>query len=67
MRLSFVFAAIAASSFIAATPIRRDGVSSTADGMVNIINGDAQCAKVGVIFARGTFDEGWVQFTPNEP
>lgn len=43
----------------AAAPLNsRDGVSDTFNDMSDIVAGDASCAPVAVIFARGTFDSG---------
>jgi cutinase len=55
----------------AAAPLQaRDGISDTANDMSDIVAGDASCAPVAVIFARGTFDSGYVlvdspHFQPN--
>ncbi|KAF7292196.1 Carbohydrate esterase family 5 protein [Mycena indigotica] len=50
------------SAFLAVTmasPImRRAGVSDVANDMEDLFNGKGECADVGVIFARGTFDSG---------
>jgi hypothetical protein len=35
-------------------------VNDTANGMADVIQGNADCASVAAIFARGTFDSGYV-------
>ena len=49
---SILYATIAASTLVAATPVSRD-VIDTSFGM-----DDEPCASIAVIFARGTFDSG---------
>lgn len=45
----------------AAAPLQaRGGVSDTVNDRSDIVTGDASCAPVAVIFARGTFDSGYV-------
>lgn len=53
----------------AAAPLSaRDSISDAYNGMSDIVAGDASCAPVAVIFARGTFDSGYVySLLPHSP
>lgn len=48
------------SLLVSAAPVVSQGVNDTANGMLDVIHGNADCKAVAVIFARGTFDSGSV-------
>ena len=59
--LALCGAAAVRGALVAAAPLEaRFGVSDTVNNWESIIAGKTPCAKVAVIFARGTFDSGYV-------
>ncbi|KAF2786042.1 carbohydrate esterase family 5 protein [Melanomma pulvis-pyrius CBS 109.77] len=50
---SILYAAVAAGTLVAATPVSRDVIDTSFD-----MDDSAACASTAVIFARGTFDSG---------
>lgn len=55
-----LLAACSSSLLVSAAPVAAsEGVNDTANGMLDVIHGKADCKAVAVIFARGTFDTGY--------